>query len=138
MWVMTSLPGLTAAALVKETLKVALQGIPPGESGQEGVIEDACKGGITGLLLADENLAKGAVSILEAVSELASELNLDGVAMLRNALRGVADVRRFIPPDHIFGIEHEIEMHFMGAGAVFRELTNEAPVEPASQPLAPR
>ncbi|OGR88482.1 MAG: hypothetical protein A3J74_07545 [Elusimicrobia bacterium RIFCSPHIGHO2_02_FULL_57_9] len=119
-------PSATAANLVKQTLAVALKEIKPGSTGHHAVVEDACRGGITGLLLAEQNLGKGAVLILEAVAELSSELNLDPTEMMRSALNGIADMRRFLRPDQLYDIHREIELHFMGAGEVFSRMIKTA------------
>ena len=120
-------PCETAAALVKETLALALKGIPAGGSGQEGVIEDACRGGITGLLLADQDLARGAVLILEAACHLAADLDLDPTALMVSALKGLADLRRFVPPETLFTVQTAIEKQYLGVGEVFAELIAKAP-----------
>ena len=112
-------PCAAAASLVKQTLIVAIKGITPGGAGQAKVVEDACRGGITGLLLAEQNMGRGAVLILEAVCELSSEMDLDPTAMMQSALRGIADMHRFLRPDQLSGIEREIELHFLGVAEVF-------------------
>ena len=114
-------PCATAANLVKQTISVAFKGIKPGEAGHVNIVEDACRGGVTGLLLAEQNLAKGSILILEAVSELSSELNMDPTEMMRSALKGIADMRRFLRPDQLLAIHREIELHYMGAGEVFSQ-----------------
>lgn len=124
-------PCATAANLVKQTLSVAMKGLKQGDAGQGELIEDACRGGITGLLLAEQNLGKGAVLILEAVAELSSELNLDPTEMMRSALKGIADMRRFLRTDQLYAIHRDIEMHFMGAGEVFAQLIQ---VKPEAKP----
>jgi hypothetical protein len=114
-------PCAAAADLVKKTLAVALKGRTTTDAGVCKTITDACQGGITAMLLSDQNLAKGAVLILEGVAELAQELNFDPAACMRAALVGISDVRRFARPDQLHEIAREIETHFMGAGAAFSE-----------------
>lgn len=125
-------PCATTANLVKQTLAVALNGLQPGGAGPEKIIEDACRGGITGLMLAQHNIGKGAVLILGAVSELAGQYNLDPTQLLRSALRGIADLRRFLGPEDLHLLQHQIECHFMGAGEYFSVLLQ----EPFSAPPA--
>lgn len=112
-------PGAAAAEVVKKTLAVTLKSTPPAESAQ--VIADGCKGGITGLLLADQDLARGAVLLLQAVSELAGESGLDPQEAMLAALRGFSDMRRFLRADQLSQMENELEARFHGAGNAFAE-----------------
>ncbi|MBI3554204.1 MAG: hypothetical protein HY077_17030 [Elusimicrobia bacterium] len=114
-------PCAAAADLVKGTLSAALKAMIPGDPGCAKVITDACQGGITGLLLADQNLPKGAALMLEAVAELAVEFDLDPATAMKAALLGISDVRRFARPDQVHEIQREIESHFMGAGEAFSD-----------------
>ncbi len=114
-------PCAAAADLVKKTLAVALKGRQPEDPGNLTVITDACQGGITAMLLADQNLPKGAVLLIEAVVELASEFNLDPPLCMQAAMLGISDVRRFARPDQVHEIAREIETRFMGAGEAFSE-----------------
>lgn len=117
-------PCAAAADLVKKTLAVTLQNTPPEHAAK--VISDGCQGGITGLLLADQNLSKGAVLILEAVAELAAEHHVDPQEALKAALRGICDMRRFVRPDQLTEIQNEIEAHFDGAGQAFVDALTES------------
>jgi len=118
-------PCAAAAELVQKTLSLALKGLSPNDPGLDRLIADACRGGITGLLLADQNLAKGAVLILEVVAELASEFNLDPAQAMKGALHGLADLHRFVQPEQIYDITHRIEANFMGAGEAFSQILGE-------------
>lgn len=118
-------PCATAADLVKQTLAVALKTIRDDAPARSKAIGDACRGGITGLLLADQNLARGAVLLLEAVVELSGHLDLDPGESMRSALRGLSDLKRFLRAEQLDEIEREIGRHFMGAGEVFAGLLRE-------------
>ncbi len=119
-------PCAAAAELVKKTLAVALKGAPLEDPNRSQMIVDACKGGITGLLLADQNLSKGAVLIVEAVAELSIEFNLDPAEAMKAALLGISDVHRFARADQLHDMGREIENHFMGAGQAFDEALAES------------
>lgn len=119
-------PCAAAAELVKKTLAVALKSAPTDDSGRLNLIVDACKGGITGLLLAEQSLARGAVLMVEAVAELSTEFNLDPAEAMKAALRGISDVHRFARADQLQEIRHEIETRFMGAGEAFSEVLDES------------
>lgn len=119
-------PCAAAAELVRRTLEVALQGLPPGGAAEGRVVEDACQGGMTGLLLHEKDLPKGAVLILDAVVELAGRFNLDPTELMRAAMRGIADMARFTGAAVLFEIEGRIEARYQGAGGAFRALCEEA------------
>lgn len=114
-------PCAAAAELVKKTLTVALKGRLPDDPGNAALITDACQGGITAMLLADQHLPKGAALLLEAVVELANECNLDPAACMRAAMLGISDVRRFARADQVHEIAREIETRYMGAGEAFSD-----------------
>lgn len=124
-------PCLAAAMVVRQTLAAALQALPPGQTACARVIEDAVQGAMTALLLADQSLARGAILILEAVAEVATEHHQDPTESMRAALRGLADLKRFVAPDRLDGIRLEIDAHYMGAGEVFAEHLRS--VEPAKR-----
>lgn len=112
-------PCASAADLVKQTLAVALKGAKPGQVVEGRIVEDACQGGMTGLLLSEQNLPRGAMLILEAVVELSIEMNLNQTEMMRSALMGIADMRRFVQPHLLGEIARQIEGHYHGAGEAF-------------------
>lgn len=116
----------TAANVVRKTLMAALQGSAPGDTPAARVIEDAVKGAMTALLLADHSMSRGSILVLEAVMDVSAKRDLDPTDSMRAALRGLADLRRFVDPARIDDIRLEIERHYMGAGEAFKECLSEA------------
>jgi hypothetical protein len=114
-------PCAVTASLVKQTLSVALYGAKNGEDGPDKLIADACRGGITGLLLSKHDVAKGSVLILGAVSELAAELELDPVSALSSALWGLSDLARFLEPEALSDVQQKLAFSCVGAGEYFAE-----------------
>lgn len=114
-------PHPAAAAVVRRTLVAAFQGAPRGTLPTQ-VIEDAVKGAMTALLLADHNLARGGVAILAAVLDVAAEAQLDPTETMRAALRGLADMRRFVEAPRLDELRTEIGARYMGAGEEFAAL----------------
>lgn len=112
-------PCAAAAELVKNTLSVALKACVEDPEARDKAIADACRGGMTGLLLADQSLPKGGALILEAVVELAQQFELHPAEVMKSALKGMADLRRYLRADQLDDIKHEIGAHFMGAGEAF-------------------
>ena len=128
-------PEVVAADLVKETLGVALKAPPSsGDPSREAVIEEACRGGITALVLAEADLREGAVLTIAAVAELSTELDLDPTAAMQGALKGIADLQRFVPAEQLIEVGKAIESRFMGAGAAYLELVQAGLVQAAKSP----
>lgn len=113
-------PCAAAAAVVRKTLAAALQSAPEGTP-PERIVEDAVKGAMTALLLAEQSLARGGILVLDAVLDVASKANLDPTECMRAALRALADLRRFVDPARIDDVRLAIEAKYMGAGEVFVE-----------------
>lgn len=127
-------PCQTAAGVVRRTLTAALQGAPAGTAADR-VIEDAVKGAMTALLLAEQSLPRGAMLVLAAVLD-ASAAAIDPTRAMRAALQGVADLRRFADVDRVEEVRVAIDAQYMGAGEVFSEFLR-APL-PGGETPAPR
>ena len=111
-------PCEAAAGVVRKILGPALlnppAGTPPGL-----IVEDVVRGAMIALLLADQNLARGAMGVLDAVLETAGQAQLDPTEAMRAALQGAADLGRFTDPARLNDIRVAIDGKFMGAGEVF-------------------
>lgn len=119
-------PCAAAASVVRKTLAAAFDGPAAlGQTSPEQVIEDAVKGAMTALLLADQNLARGAILCLEAVAESSAERGVDPTTAMMAAMRGLADLRRFVEPERMDTIRLEIDAHYHGAGDAFHQLLRE-------------
>jgi hypothetical protein len=112
-------PGAEAADQVKRVLLVALKDANSADFGWKRIVEDACQGAMTALLLAKQDIGKGAVHILRATGEAAYELLLDPVRMRESTLQGIADMQRFVGPEEISRVRGEISRHFPAAGKEF-------------------
>jgi hypothetical protein len=121
-------PCAAAASVVRKALMAAFQGAAPGDTPSAQVIEDAVKGAMTALLLADHSLTRGSILVVEAVMDVAFKRDLDPTESMRAALKGLADLRRFVDPSRIDDIRLEIEAHYMGAGEAFMEFLRGVPV----------
>lgn len=113
-------PCAAAAAVVRKTLSAALEspldGTPPMR-----IVEDAVRGAITALLLAEQSLTRGSILLLEVIVDVAAKAQLDPTEAMRAALRALADLRRFADPARIDDIRLAIGAKYMGAGEVFVE-----------------
>jgi hypothetical protein len=124
-------PCQTAADVVRRTLSAALQA-PPDGTAPERIIEDAVKGAMTALLLAEQNLPRGAMLVLASVLDV-SESNVEPMTAMGAALKGIADLRRFADPTKLEDIRLEIAAKYMGAGEVFVEFLR-APIQESRTP----
>ena len=77
---------------------------------------------MTALLLSEQNLSRGAVRIVEAVSDVADELGLDRIELLRGALRGLADMNRLVRPETLREMGAALEARFPGGGPGVRRV----------------
>ncbi len=129
-------PCAKAAAVVRKTLDAALTG--DGGARADAVIEDAVKGTMTALLLAEQNLSRGALLVLETVHDAALAAHLDPTEAMRAALKGLSDLRRFAEPARVEEIRLAIDSRYMGAGEAFGELLREPMPGPTPPPAAHR
>jgi hypothetical protein len=119
-------PCAAAATVVRKTLSIALNGLPSNGTPPDLVIEDAVKGAMTALLLADLSLSRGAILVIEAVHDVAAERQLDTVQAMCAALKGLADLRRFVTAHRVDEVRHAIETRYMGAGEIFCNFLSES------------
>ncbi len=112
-------PSAVAAGLVKKTIVVALKAAAPDQA--RAIVVDACYGGMQGLLLAEGDLAAGAVKLLEAVCEAAQDLGLDPGEMMRYGLTGVARIEKFAQAETLSAIRFALENRFSGVGEAFTD-----------------
>lgn len=115
-------PCAAAADSVAKTLRVALKGVGADLPQRGKVIEDAVRGGMQGLLLAEQSVPRGGALVIEAMADLAQDLGLDPQDTLKSALTGLASLKHLLRPDQLDGLREELDAHFHGTGAVFSEL----------------
>jgi hypothetical protein len=125
-------PCAAAASVVRKTLDAAFTATPAEDLKPLVVIEDTVKGAMTALLLADHSMTRGAILILEAVMDAAGRKGLDPTECMRAALKGLADLRRFVDPSRLDEIRLEISTHYMGADEVFVEFLRQVPAKHAA------
>lgn len=132
-------PCLLAAQTIRKTLYVALKAPSPGAGAASTVIEDAVRGGLQGLILADFDVAKGGINTLREMAALAQDLGLDPMETLMSAMRGMASLKRLTPPEQMDRLRLAIEQEFHGAGEAFLTLLHQVP-DPgrAARSAAPR
>lgn len=120
-------PCLLTAQTIRKTLTVTLKAIPAGDPSSRIAIEDAVRGGLQGLLLADYDVAKGGLHTLRELTHLAQDLGLDPMETLLSAMRGMASLKRLIPPEVMDRLRMDIDGEFHGAGEAFSVLLSQVP-----------
>ena len=121
-------PCAAAVEIAKKTLVIILKENTSLEFSKRQ-IEESCHGTMVGLLLAEQNLPKAAVLLLEMTGELATQLNLDPMEIMRSALEGIAHIRKLQTHQQIADIQKAISRNFMGAGEAFAALLAQEPSE---------
>ena len=125
-------PCEVAAQVLRKTLSAALS---TAEDSQR-LIDDAVKGAMTALLLADHSVIRGSVLALQTVLE-ATEGRVEPTFAARAALKALADLRRFVPPERTEEIRAALEARWPGFGQTFAEFLGEpypGMPTPSSQP----
>lgn len=115
-------PCRLTAQTIRKTLEVTLKAIPSGDNAAGIAIEEAVRGGLQGLILADFDVAKGGLLTLKEMSHLAQDSDRDPMQTLISAMRGMASLKRLIPAAQMDRLRLAIDAEFDGAGEVFGEL----------------
>ena len=119
-------PCAEVAGIVKTTLDVAMRSAADDSKTRAGLIEDACRGGMTGLILTEQNTARGAVLILHRVVEIAARFAIDPMSAMEGALKGIASLSRVMQPDRVQAMYYAVQAEFMGAGDLLLKLLDQA------------
>lgn len=127
---------LRAAQVMRKTIAVALQSLPPGDPAGGLVIEEAVRGGLQGFLLADRGVASGGLATLREMVQLAADLDRDVMETLTSAMRGIASLKRLVPAREMDRIRLDIDAEFNGVGEAFGAILRAVP-DPglAAQPM---
>ena len=122
-----------AAKTIRQTAQVALRALPTWDPASDLVVEEAVRGGLQAMLMADLDLARGGVVTLCELGDMAQDLGRDPTETLMCALRGMASIRRLVPADQMHRLHRAIEAAYMGAGEAFAGLlrAGEAGGQPA-------
>ncbi len=82
----------------------------------------ACHGALSGLLLIDKPIKKGAVAAMHGISEVATAKHWDPMEAMTWAMEGCARIKPAVSGGVIHDMEIAINEAFDGAGMVFRDL----------------
>ena len=120
-------PYRMAAKTIREAVKVALRALPAWDPSADLAIEEAVRGGIQAMILADLDVARGGFQTLCEMTDMAHELGRDPGDTLLCAMRGMASIKRLVAPEQMARLRLAIESGYMGAGEAFEGLLREGP-----------
>jgi len=107
-----------AGAVARKIVTQAVTGTLARQSPRISVTA-VCRGLMSGMLIANKNLAPAAVAILNQMSAVANETHQDPAEMMTWAMEGIAPVATMAGEPVRAAVEHAIDQAFMGAGTVF-------------------
>lgn len=119
-------PYLMAAKTIRETVTVALRALPSWDPSADLAIEEAVRGGLQALILADLDVARGGYLTLCEMTDMAHELGREPGDTLMCAMRGMASIKRLVPPEQMTRLRQAIDSGYMGAGEAFAGLLRAA------------
>lgn len=125
-----------AAKTIRQTVQVALRALPSWDPAGDLVVEEAVRGGLQAMVMADLDPARGAVMILCELGDMAQDLGRDPTETLMCALRGMASIKRLVPADQMHRLHRAIEAAYMGAGDAFAGLLRTAGGPTGTAPYA--
>jgi hypothetical protein len=108
-------PGKVAPLVKAYALELAKSGVAPKDA-----VAHACHGALSGLLLIDKKLPKGAVASMHGINEAAQSEHWDPMESMTWAMDGCARIKPAVSEGKINDIEIAINEAFHGAGEVFR------------------
>ncbi|MFH2204015.1 MAG: hypothetical protein ABIJ96_12925 [Elusimicrobiota bacterium] len=126
-----------AAEVARKTIMIALQNAQTFEPEHKHSIIEICAGAMTGLVLREQNLPRGACCVLKKAYESAVLLNLDPTEVMELAIRGIVYVRKFTNSAQFREIENAVAAEFMGINEVFRKICEESEGRPSDHSALP-
>lgn len=115
-------PYKLAAKTIRETVHAALRAIPSNDPSADLAIQEAVRGGLQGLILADLDVAKGGILVLREILELALDLGRDPQEAILSVMKGIASLKRLVRADQLDKLRLEIDADYHGAGEAFSNL----------------
>ncbi len=112
-------PARIVAEVVRGTLVARLKGPIATPQEIQDTVRDVCKGAVAGMLLKNCPLPRGCAKVLLAARSYAKTAGLDRDAINLAALKGLADVRRFVDTKTVEEIKTALDETRVGTGAEF-------------------
>lgn len=115
-----------AAAIVTKTIISAVQSTRAAGQDPKDTVAEITWGAVSGLILIEKDLPRGAALLLKGLAECAASLNLDAADLMTWSLTGLARMAPVASPDMRARVREAIEHEFMGVGEVFDGLCEQA------------
>lgn len=113
-----------AAATIRQTVQVALRALPAWDPAGGLVVEEAVRGGLQALVMAELDIARGGFLTLCEMTDLAAELGRDQADTMKCAMRGMAALSRLVTAEDLERLRRAIESGSPGAGTAFNGMVN--------------
>jgi hypothetical protein len=112
-------PARIVAEVVRGTLVARVKNPNLSESDLQDTVREVCKGAASGMLLMEMALPRGFAKTLQAAQSFAKTVGKDEETVKIAALKGLADIRRFVDTTTLTMIADKLNETRPGAGEVF-------------------
>lgn len=112
-------PARIVAEVVRGTLVARQKGPAASLADVQTTVRDVCRGAVAGMLVVKCPLPRGCAKVLLAARSFAKSVGLDRDAINLAAIKGLADVRRFVDTKTVEEIKVALEGTRTGTGTEF-------------------
>ena len=119
-----------AAEIAKKTIVAGVKSTQSSAQSPQETVQEICSGTMSGLLLIEKDLPRGAVEILRCLAEAAQELHIDPSELITWAMQGIAKITPFVTPEMRLNICCAIEEAYQGTGEIFTQFCEAESREP--------
>ena len=119
-------PTLVAADVVRGTILARLKNSQLSPRALHEAVAEICRGAVAGMVLMECPLPRGGAAILRMALDAARLSGLDADATAYAALCGIADAKRFAPPETLQAMSERINTVRLGSGETFLRLCGNA------------
>jgi len=111
-----------AADIVRQTITAGLPSARASGKNPQDAVQEICFGAMSGLLLIEKDLPKGAILIIKGMAEIAQKVGVEPSELMTWAMEGIARITPMTSVQVREEIRALIEQDYMGAGEVFSNL----------------
>lgn len=111
-----------AAEIAKTTIISGVKSIRGSRQDAMEAVRQICFGAMSGLLLIEKDLPLGTIKILQSLTDVSQELQIEPSELMTGAMESVARVSRLVSAETRWKIREALEENFNGTGEVFDKL----------------
>lgn len=115
-----------AAEIVTKTIISAVKSTRAAGQSPRDTVAEITWGAISGLILIEKDLPRGAALLLKGLAEVSASLDLEAADLMTWSLEGMARIAPVATPEIRARLREAIETEFMGVGEVFDGLCEQA------------